>query len=127
MIQVRKKENIKYHTWRGTPYGKVTKAQENNTHKRANRSAPSQQVLTICVNLFRIWASGVWGDVVYRKGFVNYAQDITHYTGLMMDAENRTKTDHSTSLNLWLRWDKKGYYDLNMWYSQIQGVMKERH
>ena len=33
-------------TRRGTPYGKVTKAQENTTHKRATMSALSQQVIT---------------------------------------------------------------------------------
>ena len=32
-------KNIKYHTWPETPYGKVTKTQENITHKRAKRSA----------------------------------------------------------------------------------------
>ena len=29
--------HIKYHTWPGTPYGKVQKAQENKKHKRAKR------------------------------------------------------------------------------------------
>ena len=30
-------DTIKYHTWPGTPYGKVTKTWENTTHKWANK------------------------------------------------------------------------------------------
>ena len=37
---------IKYHIWPRTPHGKVTKTQENITHKRAKRLALSQQLTT---------------------------------------------------------------------------------
>ena len=39
-------DTIKYHARPEPSYGKVTKTQENNTHNRANRSAPSQQAAT---------------------------------------------------------------------------------
>ena len=37
---------IKYHTWPRTSYGKVTKAQENTSYKRAKMPALSQEVIT---------------------------------------------------------------------------------
>ena len=37
---------IKYHSRPSTPYGKVTKTQENSTYKRAKRSANPQQETT---------------------------------------------------------------------------------
>ena len=39
-------DTIKFHTWPSTPYGKMTKTQENSTYKRAKRSNLSQQVPT---------------------------------------------------------------------------------
>ena len=39
-------DTIKHHNWPRTPRGKVTKTQENITHKRAKRPALSRQVTT---------------------------------------------------------------------------------
>ena len=39
-------DTIKHHTWPEPPLGRVRKAQENITHKRAKNSALAQQVIT---------------------------------------------------------------------------------
>ena len=40
-------DSVKYHTWPSTPYGKVTKTQQNATYRRAKKTALSQQVTII--------------------------------------------------------------------------------